>query len=89
MAKQIFTDPMNGMNPGAREIGRLEPQSRWDKEAANSVIGVLWRLTDGRSTVDRPQIRLDPTPVSPWHFKEHELRGKESQNKISTNSEPV
>ena len=31
----------------AREIRRLVPQSRWDKEAINSVIGMLWSLTDG------------------------------------------
>ena len=45
---------MNRMNPGyqygirlggvsrAREISRLEPQSSWDIEAVNSVIGVPW-----------------------------------------------
>ena len=32
----------------AREIRRLEPQDRWDKEAINNVIGVPWRMTDGR-----------------------------------------
>ena len=36
----------------AHEIRRLELQSSWDKEAINSVIGVLWRMTDGRWTVD-------------------------------------
>ena len=29
----------------ARDVRRLEPQSRWDKEAVNSVIGVRWMLT--------------------------------------------
>ena len=40
----------------AREIWRLEPQSRWDKEAVNNVIGVLRRMTKGRWTVDRPEV---------------------------------
>ena len=40
----------------AREIRRLEPQSRWDKEIINSVIGMLWRLTDDRWTVDSPPL---------------------------------
>ena len=38
----------------AREIRRLTHQSRWDKEAVNNVIGVPWRMIDGRWTVDRP-----------------------------------
>ena len=40
----------------AREIWRLEPQDRWDTEAVNSVIGVPWRMTDGKWTVDRPEV---------------------------------
>ena len=41
-----------------REIRRLEPQNRWDKEAINSVIGVLCRLADGRWTVARPAVAI-------------------------------
>ena len=44
----------------AREIRRLEPQDRWDTEAINNVIGVLWRMTDGRWTVDRPESQGGP-----------------------------
>ena len=43
-----------------REIQRLEHQDRWDKEAIGSVIGVPLRMTDGRWTVDRPEVRVDP-----------------------------
>ena len=40
----------------AREIRILEPQSRWDK-------------ADGRWTVDRPDIRVDPIPIPPLPCK--------------------
>ena len=53
----------------AREGRRLEPQSRWDKEAVHNVIGVLWRLTDGRWTVDRPDVQEDPVPIPPLPFE--------------------
>ena len=45
-----------------REIRRLEPQSRWDKEAVNSVIGVPWR-------VDRSEVRGDSNPIPPVPFE--------------------
>ena len=32
----------------AREIRRSVPQSRWDQEAIKNVIGVPWRMADGR-----------------------------------------
>ena len=41
----------------AREIRRLEPRDRWDKEAIKSIIGVPWRMTDGRWTVDMPEVK--------------------------------
>ena len=53
----------------AREIRRVEPQSRCDKEAINSVIGILWRMADDRLTVGRPDVRVDPIPIPPRHFK--------------------
>ena len=53
----------------ARDIRRLEPRSRWDTEAINSVIGVPWRMTDGQWTVDRPEVRVDPIPVPPLPFE--------------------
>ena len=34
----------------AREIRSLDSQSRWDTEGINSVIGVPWRMTDGKWT---------------------------------------
>ena len=49
----------------AREIGRLEPQDRWDTTAINSIIGVPWRMTDGKWTVNRPEVRVDPIPIPP------------------------
>ena len=52
-----------------REIRILEPQSRWDKAAVKNVIGELWRMTDGRWTVDRPDIRVDPIPIPPLPFE--------------------
>ena len=53
----------------AREIRRLEPQDRWDTEAINIVIGIPWRVTDGRWTVDRPEARIDPIPIPPLPFE--------------------
>ena len=50
------------------EIGKVEPQSRCDKDVVNNVIGVPWRLTDDRWTVDRPEVRVDPIPISPLPF---------------------
>ena len=49
----------------AREIRRIERQNRWDKEAINNVIGVPWRLADGKWTVDRPVTQIDPLPPPP------------------------
>ena len=42
---------------------------RWDTEAVNSVIGVPWRMTDGRWTVDRPEVRVYPIPIPPLPFE--------------------
>ena len=53
----------------AREIRRLEPQDRWDKEAINNVIGVPSRMTDAKWTVDRPEVRVDPIPIPPLPFE--------------------
>ena len=53
----------------AREIRRLESQDRWDTKAINSVIGVPWRMTDGKWTVDRPAVRVDPIPIPPLLFE--------------------
>ena len=53
----------------AREIRRLEPQDRWDTEAINNVIGVPWRMTDGRWTVNRPEAQVDPIPTPPLPFE--------------------
>ena len=50
----------------ALEIRRLEPR---DTEAINSVIGVPWKMTDGKWTVDRPEVRVDPIPIPPLPFK--------------------
>ena len=52
----------------AREVRRLEPRDRWDREAIRSVIGVPWRMTDGRWTVDAPDVRVDPIPIPPLPF---------------------
>ena len=32
----------------AREVRRIEQKYRWDKEANNNLIGVPWRLVDGK-----------------------------------------
>ena len=39
------------------------------QELSNSVIGVPWRMTDGRWTVDRPEVRVDPIPIPPLPFE--------------------
>ena len=53
----------------AREVRRLEPQSRWGKEAINNVIGFLWRMAYGRWTVYRPEIREYSIPIPPLPFE--------------------
>ena len=53
----------------AREVRRIEHQDRWDKEAINNVIGVLWRIADGKWTVDRPVTQIDPLPPPPVPFE--------------------
>ena len=53
----------------ARQIRRLEPQERWDKEAIRNLIGVPWRMTDGRWTVDMPEVRVDTIPIPPLPFE--------------------
>ena len=53
---------------GNAEGRRLEPRDRWEREAINNVIEVPWRMTDGRWTVDRPEIQVDPIPLPPLPF---------------------
>ena len=53
----------------AREIRRLEPQERWDKEAIRNLIGVPWRMTDGRWTVDMPEVRVNVIPIPQLPFE--------------------
>ena len=47
----------------ALQIRRLEPQSRRDTETINGVIGIPWRMTEGKWTADRPEVRVDPDPT--------------------------
>ena len=49
--------------------GGEEQQDRWDKEAINNVIGVPWRIVDGKWTVDRPMTQIDPLPPPPVPFE--------------------
>ena len=49
----------------AREIWRLEPLDTWNAEAITNVIGVPWRMTDGRWSVDRQEARVDSIPTPP------------------------
>ena len=42
--------------------------SRCDKEVVKNVIGVPWRMTDDRWTVDRPESRVDPIPIPIFPF---------------------
>ena len=79
---ECFTGNADGVLE-ARKIRRLTPQSRWDKKAIKNVIGVLWRMPDGRWTVDRPEIRVDPIPILPLSFEGALSR----RSKSSTNSE--
>ena len=53
----------------APEVRRLESQSRWELEVIINVIGIPWRMTDDRWTVDRPKIREDPVPILPPPFE--------------------
>ena len=62
---ECFIGNADGVFRG-REIRRLEPQ---DREAVDSVIGAPWRVTDGKWTVDRPEVRVDPIPILPLPFE--------------------
>ena len=85
---QCFTGNADGAFR-AREIRRLELQGRWDTEAINSVIGVLWRRTDGKWTVDRPEVRVDPIPIPPLPCEGARIqRERESPGKSLMSSEP-
>ena len=70
-------------------VRRLEPQGRWDKEATKNVIGEPWRVTNGRWTVDRPEIEVDPIPIPPLPVEGARIQRKESPSKTLTNSEPL
>ena len=72
----------------AREIRRLEPQVRWDTETINSVIGVLWRMTDGKWTVDRPELREDPIPIPPLPFEGARVQRERITKQDITSSVP-
>ena len=63
--KSVVDSVIPIVNCRAREIRSLEPQSRWSKGTTKCVIGVLWRLTDGRWKVDRPDVHVDPIPIPP------------------------
>ena len=65
---ECFIGNADGVFRG-REIRRLEPQDRWDTEAINNVIGVPWRMTYWRWTVDRPEAQVDPIPSPPLPFE--------------------
>ena len=74
----------------AREIRRLERQSRWDKEAVNNVMGVPWGMAETADGQWTDQI-FERIRFQFLHclLKEHEFRGKGSPSKTKTNSEPL
>ena len=72
----------------AREIRRLEPQDRWDTRAIHSVIGVPWRMTDGRWTVERPEVQVDPIPIPPLPFNGARVQRERITKQTLTSSEP-
>ena len=51
------------------KVRRLEPHRRRDKEAIDNVLGVPRKVTDGRCTVDSPEIRVDPIPTPPMPYE--------------------
>ena len=53
----------------AREVRRADHQDWWEKEAINNVIGVPWRIADGKRTVDSPATQIDPLPPPPVPFE--------------------
>ena len=53
----------------AREVRRIDHQDRWDRETINNVIGVPWRLADGKWNADRPVTQIDPLPPPPVPFE--------------------
>ena len=69
----------------SREVRWREQQDRWDKEAINDVIGVPWRIVDGKRTVDRPLTQIDPLPPPPVL----ECKGRESPEQTLKPSGPL
>ena len=67
----------------AREIRRLEPRYRGDKEAIRSVIGVPWRITDGRWTVDTPEVGVDPIPIPLLPFDGARVQRERERERIT------
>ena len=59
----------------------LEHHDRWDKEAINNVIGVPWRLVDGKWTVDRPVTQLDPLSPPPVPFEGERVQRENHQKR--------
>ena len=49
--------------------GGLEQQDMVYIEFINNVIGEPWRIVDGKWTLDRPTIRIDPVPPPPVLFE--------------------
>ena len=35
-------------------------------QATHSVVGVLWKVTEGKWTMDRHKVRVGPIPIPPW-----------------------
>ena len=50
----------------AREVRRIEHQDRWNKEAINNVIGVPWRIADGKCGQAGDKLTHCPPPPVPF-----------------------
>ena len=86
-SKKCFIDNANLLS-GLVKSEDWNRRADGTKNPVNNVIGVPWRMTDGRWTGDRPGIRV-PIPVRHCHSDEHDSKGKESPSMTSTSSEPL
>ena len=66
----------------------VEHQDRWYKESINNV-RVLWRIADGKWTVDRPRHKLTPCHHHQCRLRELECRGSESPEQTLRLSVPL
>ena len=65
--QKVSSELLKSEDWNCREDGTTKP--------SRNVSGVSWRLTDGRWTLDRPEVRVDPRGARDHMEKDHKARG--------------